>query len=384
MVRKVSTEIEKEIVEKYWDYTAIELGEIYDINPNTIKGIWRRNGCRGKKAAQKFSPNKKEFTDYYLSHSVQETAEYYKKDRHTITRFAQKIEIYTDEKKLTSEQKDEIVNKYYDYTAKELSQEYNVSESYISQIWMKAGLKGKSNRQYQLNETFFDVIDTDEKAYWAGFIAADGCLYYPKDTRKNIISIGLSIEDKKYLEKFTRSLKTNKPISLGVHGEHHQYEKASIQISSNKLVKGLEKIGLQARKTHEILWPKIEPNFLPAYIRGYFDGDGSISKHFEKNELHKVNVTIAGYKDNLQCFQKFFIEQGIDCTFTEDKRKNKNKKQQPFGFLNFPSKKDKFLFLHLIYDNADIYLTRKYVLATRFFEFYEQNPVTWKIRRRLK
>lgn len=379
MVRKVSIEIEKEIVEKYWDYTATELSKIYSINPSTIRSVWRRNGCCGKEAARKFSPNKKEFTDYYLSHTVQETAKYYKKDRHTITKFAQKIGIYINEKKLTTEQKNEIANKYYDHTIKELSQEYSVSESYISQIWMKAGLKGKSSRQYQLDETFFDIIDTDEKAYWAGFIAADGCLYYPKDTRQNIISISLSAEDKEHLEKFTHSLKTNKPISLGVHGEHNQYKKASVQISSDRLVKGLEKIGLQARKTYEILWPKIEPSFLPAYIRGYFDGDGTISKHFKKNELYKVNVSIAGYKNNLQYFQKFFIEQGIDCTFVEDKRKNKYKAQQTFGCLNFPSKKDKLLFLHLIYDNADVYLTRKYMLATKFFEFCKQNPVTWKI-----
>lgn len=49
MVRKISVELEEEILKQYYTHTAKELGEKYKIKPNTIKGIWQRNGYTGEK-----------------------------------------------------------------------------------------------------------------------------------------------------------------------------------------------------------------------------------------------------------------------------------------------------------------------------------------------
>ena len=87
MVRKVSIEIEKEILKQYYTSTARELGKKYGIKPNTVKGIWQRNGYTGKNT---FSPNIEEFTKLYNSSLIQDVANFYKKDRHTITKFAKK------------------------------------------------------------------------------------------------------------------------------------------------------------------------------------------------------------------------------------------------------------------------------------------------------
>ena len=64
---------------------------MYGFKPNTIKGIWQRNGLSGK---NKFAPDEKEFIDIYTSHTIKDTAKYFNVDRHTIVQFAKKINIY--------------------------------------------------------------------------------------------------------------------------------------------------------------------------------------------------------------------------------------------------------------------------------------------------
>lgn len=372
-MRKVPIEIEKKIIEAYWTKTAKELSEMYGFKPNTIKGIWQRNGLSGK---NKFAPDEKEFIDIYTSHTIKDTAKYFNVDRHTIVQFAKKINIYDFELKITPEQKEEIIAKYNTNTSKELAKEYNISPSWVSGIWKQAGLKGKTNRTYYLDETFFDTIDSDEKAYWVGFIAADGCIYHPTDNRQDILSITLQNEDKEHLEKFKQALKTQKPLSYHQRCDR-QY--VSLQISSNHLVQSLKNIGIDYRKTYDVKWPRLPEEFIPSYIRGYFDGDGSISKNIQINKMHRVNIGIVGFEENLQNFQKYLSQKNIRSLIVLDKRENKYTKQN-FANLSFTNKKEKNKFLHLIYDNATVYLDRKYTLAEQFMTFFEQNPKTWTIK----
>lgn len=374
MVRKISKTIEQEIVAQYWNYTAKELGEKYNIKLNTIKGIWQRNGCRGKKQQKIFNPNPQEFIDYYKTHSIQETANFYQKDRHTITKFAKEINIYQNISKISKEEKQKIIDGYYIYSSKELAEKYNISQSYVTAIWSKAGLKDKTSRVYTLNETFFNKIDTDEKAYWLGFIAADGCVYEPKDNRQKILSIGLQNTDKDHLIKLANSLSSNKPVSEYTRSSDNRTY-VNIQFSSNQLCNDLEKYGITPRKTYNIIWPKINEELIPAYIRGYFDGDGSISHSFDKNSLHTVNISITGFYNNLINFQNFLKRKDIPSTFIQDKRTTKDK----FGSIVFTDKNTKLKFLHLIYDNALIYLDRKYLLSQQFIQLCKENSKTWKL-----
>lgn len=376
MVRKVPIEIEKEILNQYYTSTAKDLGEKYGINPNTVKSVWQRNGYTGKHA---FSPDIEEFTKKYNSLSVEDIAAFYKKDRHTITNFAKKIGIYKKpERILTSKQEQEIIDKYYYMTSTELAQKYNVSISKIAQIWMQAGLSGKTNRTYYLNEDYFENIDSDEKAYWVGFIASDGCLYVSKDSRQDMLSISLAIKDKGHLEKFRRSLETNKPITEGLHGKNKNFKHVTLQISSNKISKDLQKIGITPRKTYDVQWPKIPEEFFPSYVRGYFDGDGCISHKIKQNDLHSVNITIVGFFENMKNFQNYLLSKGIKTSLFLDKRENR---APGFCSLILTNKKEKQNFLHLIYDNATIYLDRKYKLAQQFIDLCKENPRTWEIHK---
>ncbi len=370
MVRKVSLEIEKEIVDQYYDYTAKELGDKYGVNPNTVKGIWNRHGLRGKRQIN-FPEN--EFSEFYLNHSIKETAEQFNADRHTIVRFAKTLGIYQKPKKLlTEKEEEEIVDQYFTTSSSKLAKQYGVSKSKISQIWYQNGMFGKSNRTFSYNEFYFEDITTDEQAYWLGFIASDGCIYHPKDTRQDILSISLNKNDIGHLEKFKKALDSDKPIT--VCGNH-----ANFSISSDILVHHLKNYGIDFRKTYDVNWPDIPYELLPAYVRGYFDGDGSISTSIKVNELYKVQISIAGFEYNLNSFRSYLRFYGIDSTISVDKRKYNTKDGQVFGQLILTNKTTKQDFLHLIYDNATIYLDRKYELAQKFLSLCLKNSKTWTV-----
>ena len=59
--------------------------------------------------------------------------------------------------------------------------------------------------EYNYNEKYFEEINTERKAYWLGFLYADGYIepiYRKEKIKAYRIEVGLSIIDKNTLEKF--------------------------------------------------------------------------------------------------------------------------------------------------------------------------------------
>lgn len=378
MVRKITEEQEREIVEAYGTKTSGELSKDYHVAASTIRSVWQRNNCKGIGI---FNPNTKDFIDRYQnSDSIKDLVDFYKVDRHTITRKAKELGIYKKkEPVLNKEQEQEVIAQYLTASASTLAKKYNVSDSKISQVWMQAGLRGKQNRTYYLNEHYFDDITTDEQAYWLGFIASDGCIHSFKDNRQDTLSFSLQTQDFNHLEKFKKALNTDKPLFYGMHGEQRQYTQVTLQISSNILCNALQKYGITYNKTYDVQWPNIHNELLPAYIRGYFDGDGTIRKHFKPNELYKVGIGIVGFENNMMNFQNYLKSQNIESSLIYDNRPNKYTRQD-FCQLILTNKTNKYAFLRLIYNNATVYLDRKYVLAQQFISYYELNPTSWSTK----
>lgn len=145
------------------------------------------------------------------------------------------------------------------------------------------------NRKYALNEEIFSNIDTEEKAYWLGFIAADANI----SSKRGVLTIVLSSEDEKHLSKFLSFVSSNKTIRYiwsKSPSKDIYYKHARIDINSVQMIKDLERYGIGAKKSLTLLPPLIDKKFYIPFIRGYFDGDGGISTHRVKKR-----------KDMLQC-----------------------------------------------------------------------------------
>lgn len=141
-------------------------------------------------------------------------------------------------------------------------------------------------RKYTLNENFFDEL-TEKSSYWLGFLYADGYVRM-KDGKSGELKIKLKDTDKGHIEKFLKDIECEKPIKCGVDGKSKY---CSVTIYSNLMVNKLVNLGCVNRKTQKIRLPKLSEPFMSHFIRGYFDGDGSISK--VKNRPNSFSLSIC-------------------------------------------------------------------------------------------
>lgn len=127
--------------------------------------------------------------------------------------------------------------------------------------------RSEARRRYTCDDHFFDVIDSELKAYWLGFIAADGCV------TGNSLSVGLQARDREHLERLQSGLDATNPVTSGCSTSGHPT--AALFVTSQALVAGLERNGVIRRKSKTLEWPHhLDASLLRHYLRGYFDGDG--------------------------------------------------------------------------------------------------------------
>jgi hypothetical protein len=144
-------------------------------------------------------------------------------------------------------------------------------------------------RKYNFNEYFFNELN-EKSSYWLGFLYADGSVRM-KDGKSGELRVKLKDTDKEHIEKFLKDIECDKPIKCGVEGKS---KFCSVTVYSNLLVTRLFDLGCVNNKTQKIRLPKFSEPFMSHFIRGYFDGDGSISK--VKNRPNSFNVSICSNK----------------------------------------------------------------------------------------
>jgi len=225
---------------------------------------------------------------------------------------------------------------------------FRVKKDTITRILKKYGIHIKGSRKYCFNELFFKEIDTEEKAYWLGFILADGGIVRNKYSSELIIA--LQEKDKKHLQKFLNSISANHKI---LKNKNHFY----IKLISKKLGNILSQYGIVPRKTFKTYFPKqIPENLQRHFIRGVFDGDGcfGIYNRKDRNRLKTYDFSIAGTYNLLKNIQNILV----------NKCKVNNVKISRIGLysynLHYCGNIQVPRILNYLYRNSTIYLDRKY------------------------
>jgi hypothetical protein len=232
----------------------------------------------------------------------------------------------------------------------------DMSNHAVYKILYKEGIvrSNKENYAVRFNESFFETIDTEQKAYFLGFIAADGCIIR-KRWSSGILKIDIKETDKKILYALSDSL------SLG-YDRIKEYQTGQCKIvrvvvPSDKLTKDLAHYGIVPRKTFTFTFPEIIPDkLIRHFIRGYFDGDGCIT-------VGPV-VKIVGTENFLLSIQNKIMRA---CRFNH---KTKLQTRHPERHNNIRSleiggrKKVQQIYRYF-YDDATIFLERK---KLRFME----------------
>lgn len=125
----------------------------------------------------------------------------------------------------------------------------------------------EGSRKYLLDESFFSNIDTEHKAYWLGFIAADGCIIESGTT--HALRVELSVRDTEHLEQMCSDLGSTRPVV-------RRRTFAAVSFDSWRLVESLRALGITPRKSATVEAWNGPAELMPHYWRGMFDGDGSI------------------------------------------------------------------------------------------------------------
>lgn len=230
-----------------------------------------------------------------------------------------------------------------------IGRDYKISADCLSLRLRKKGIK-IINRQNErsTNHDFFEIIDTEEKAYWLGFLFADGNVH----GTTNQIELGLSMKDKSHLEKYVKALNLECEVKF-----REKTKSNRVTFFSKKMKQDLIDKGCVPKKSLILERPKNIPNHLNIhFIRGYFDGDGclSIMRKNKGIDLYTPTCKMLGTKDLLT-----FIQETINLTSGKLIISNKkgDERCKEFGYYS----SNAILFLNMIYNNANVYLDRKYL-----------------------
>ena len=210
-----------------------------------------------------------------------------------------------------------------------------------------------NRRKYSINDNYFNVIDTEEKAYWLGFIYADG--YVTTNTDK--IGISLNSIDKNHLDKFKQATLATYPVND--YEEKNGYAIGSIYsrilITSKQMKTDLHKLGVRENKTLILTFPTQVPKYLIRhFIRGYFDGDGTLtygSKQVCGNSNYFLKFT--GTIEMINAIQKYF------GTSVKEEQRYPERNINNYSITIGGNQQVKRI-LDDLYQGATIYLERKY------------------------
>lgn len=227
-------------------------------------------------------------------------------------------------------------------TQKQVANKIGISSSSVFNILKSSNASRRmtSYRKHTLDENYFSDIDTEAKAFLLGFIYADGCLRVNPDRKRYSLSIVIHKQDRYILDLIKKELK----CTYNIIPEKKLYLR--ITINSEKLLNDLMSYGLKQNKVHSLVFPHIKKPYIKDFIRGYFDGDGSIFK-----DGKHLRVTFSGH---LPFLKKLSEHLPVETRWVIDKRTEKH------GSIRINKQKDIITLGKYMYQGKKYFLLRKY------------------------
>lgn len=150
--------------------------------------------------------------------------------------------------------------------------------------------------KYTFNHNFFKTIDSEAKAYFLGLMFADGNISLNHTTK----TIRLVSKDRCLLQKFISSINGNNRIYEETHNKF-KTKCYKVRISSSQMYDNLNSIGCVPRKSLVLKFPHILPPLTHHFIRGYFDGDGTVGNYnVARTTWKRLSSGFCGTKDMLE------------------------------------------------------------------------------------
>ncbi len=252
-----------------------------------------------------------------------------------------------------------------------LAKQFNVSDVTIGNILRAKNIIIRNDpatfsRVYTLNQSSFNKIDAQNKAYWLGFLYADG------NNCNGRLAVSLSEIDKEHIEKLKQFLNTNRPLwyrksnIIKIKYRNKTYVSQPIwglTVNSQILCQDLEKLGCVPNKSLILKFPteqQVPDHLIRHFIRGYFDGDGCIYFNL-KNSKSKIGRRFIG--------SVYFVSPRVFCEKLKEILKNELNIHSTISnqytnkithSLSIGGRVQIIDFLNWIYKDSTIHLQRKW------------------------
>lgn len=238
-------------------------------------------------------------------------------------------------------------------TSRDVAREFHISKDALRDLLKERRVYRdvhESHRKYECDHHFFDKIDSEEKAYWLGFLMADGNV----QSKTNGVRLQLALKDSDHLAKFARSLRSNHRI---IEVPNRGYGAKFIAINSPGLVSGLIRHGVTPRKSFTATPPKLEPDLERHFYRGMVDGDGWV----RADTTGKPIVGLCGSKNTIDAFREF-IKSVTGHEYS-------TRKQVNIFVIEATRGVDAATMMHYMYGKSTVFLDRKKLRAEHLWDW---------------
>jgi hypothetical protein len=206
-------------------------------------------------------------------------------------------------------------------------------------------------KKKKYNENYFETIDSEDKAYFLGFIFADGCITNDVKKYRYQLTIKLHNKDFSILERFIKSIDGE----MGIW-KNKKREMCEVFLSGKKIINDLQTLGVVQNKTFLVKYPQIDEKFERHFLRGYFDGDGCIRINTDKRDgSQRGDLKIVG--GSLDMLNK--INERMNLLFGTNINKLYGPKNKEYKFIGWSKMKDIENIYNGFYHESNFFLQRK-------------------------
>ena len=257
---------------------------------------------------------------------------------------------------------------------------FNISKNVLMQYLRKYYPNREIIKPINYNDKVFDSIDTEEKAYWLGFIFADGCIdTYDENHQHYRFELLLKIDDQDHIRKFATFVNFTGKIQEKQNGKN---KACRITLYGKHFWETLNSYGCTPRKSLTLEFPDIsifkDKSLIRHFIRGYFDGDGSLGIYSSTSKGYtthnKIQCNVLGTK-------KFLSGVNTNIPFPKSISSCDTIKSPNRAFRLQWATKEAFSLCFYLYHNSNIFLDRKYTKYLSFRLIYKElyNELSSKI-----
>lgn len=228
---------------------------------------------------------------------------------------------------------------------------YGVSENTVKTLLANqrifVRMAGEAHKKIK-NDSYFENIDTERKAYFLGLIVADGCII-ENYTRKHAKSLSLTLNeaDSYLIKELERDLGVERIVLHKAKGKSTTEWRGA----SKNIINDLERYGVVPRKTFKTYMPVLRADLYQHFIRGYFDGNGTV---YYNNKSKHITFGFYGTNKILSDIRNILISNEVNLS-----NKAHIFDKPTVSMLYYSKKSDVQSFYNYIYSNATIWMKRK-------------------------